>query len=183
MPGPSGKVPNVIDIAHDYSQYPQSLPQQNSAVNEEDIYEAGLAHIRTSRLTDAELIYTPSQIALACLSMASETSAAEWMRMKGVELVSVIDAIKACLQSQGSLSEVDAVREVDRRLKLCKNPEKIVGSKAYLAKQEAETRRADERRSRKAAVAQRAMDAQDPFGNTNSTNGDGGPLDDDDDDD
>jgi cyclin H len=53
------------------------------------------------------------------------------------------------------------VREVDRRLKLCKNPEKVVGSKAYLARKAEDERKAEEKRSKK------AMDVQedaDPFG-------------------
>jgi cyclin H len=137
-----------------------------------------MAHVRASRLTDAELIYTPSQIALACLSMASETSAAEWMRAKGAEIIPVINSIKTLIQEEGKIPADGVVREVDRRLKLCKNPEKIVGSKAYIAKQEEEKRKAEEKRARKAAAAQQAMDAQDPFGSK-----EGDVLDDDDDDD
>lgn len=138
-----------------------------------------MAQVRASRFTDAELIYTPSQIALACLSMATETGAAEWMRAKGAEIVPVINSIKDLIQREGSPPDNAVGREVDRRLKLCKNPEKIVGSRAYLAKEEEEKRKADEKRAKKAAAAQRAMDSQNPFG----SQGDGEGLDDDDDDD
>lgn len=43
-----------------------------------ELLAPGRANVQNARLTDAELIYTPSQIALACLRAASE---------KGAELV------------------------------------------------------------------------------------------------
>lgn len=67
--------------------------------------------------------------------------------------------------SQGQLPDVEAVREVDRRLKLCKNPEKVIGSNAYNKKLDEKQRKADEKRKRKADTARRAMAAGDPFGN------------------
>lgn len=148
-----------------------------------EVYDAGMNHIRSSRLTDAELIYAPSQIALTCLSMASEPAAAEWMRMKGVALEHVIASIRTLIQVQGSVPEVPAVREIDRRLKLCKNPEKIPGSRAFLAKQAEAERKASEKRAKKAEVVQRAMDALDPFGANAGKTQEVLGLDDDDDDD
>lgn len=82
--------------------------------------------------------------------------------------------------TQGSAPEVEAVREVDRRLKLCKNPEKIVGSNAYNKKREEEERKATEKRNRKAAQIRKAMADGDPFGNAL---GDQDVVDDDDDED
>jgi cyclin H len=64
----------------------------------------------------------------------------------------------------GHIPDVESVRTVDRRLKLCKNPEKVVGSKAYLAKKAEEERKAEEKRSRKADEVRRAMESGDPFG-------------------
>ena len=55
--------------------------------------------------------------------------------------MAVLDPIKGMINAQGQLPDVEAVREVDRRLKLCKNPEKVVGSNAYKRKQEAEERK------------------------------------------
>jgi len=43
------------------------------------------------------------------------------------------------------------VREVDRRLRICKNPEKVVGSKAYLARKLEDERVAEEKRSKKSS--------------------------------
>lgn len=63
----------------------------------------------------------------------------------------------------GDVPSVEVVREIDRRLRLCKNPEKIVGSKAYLKKQAKEEQAATEKREKKAEVVRKAAEA-DPFG-------------------
>lgn len=77
---------------------------------------------------------------------------------------SVIEAAKSMIQIQSQAPEVPAVREVDRRLRLCKNPEKVPGSKAFLAKKAAEEAKAEERRQQKAAATQqKAMEEGDPF--------------------
>ena len=55
------------------------------------------------------------------------------------------------------------IREVDRRLKLCKNPEKVVGSSAYLAKKAKGERLAAEKRTKKADEV-RTNTVGDPFG-------------------
>ncbi|OCH96523.1 cyclin-like protein [Obba rivulosa] len=150
-------------------------------------YDTALKYVRASRLTDAELVYTPSQIALACLSLASPSLASTWVRSKFPDpeitdppVLGVIEPIKTLILADGSPPEVEAVREVDRRLKLCKNPEKVVGSKAYLKKREEEERKADEKRRRKADVIKRAMEDGDPFGSELAGRT---ALDDDDDDD
>jgi cyclin H len=75
------------------------------------------------------------------------------------------------------LPGVEMVREVDRRLKLCKNPEKVVGSSAYLAKKAEEERLTAEKRTKKADET-RPIGAEDPFGSELVAT-----LDDDDDDD
>jgi cyclin H len=88
-----------------------------------------------ARLTDAEFIYAPSQIALASFYLASEELAEQWARAKGVGQ-SGLDVIKEAASMIGQESEqrggidVGRLREVDRRLKVCKNPEKIPGTKA-----------------------------------------------------
>ncbi|KAK7694532.1 hypothetical protein QCA50_001718 [Cerrena zonata] len=162
-------------------------------------YDIALAHVRASRLTDAELIYAPSQIALACMSLASPGLASAWARAKcsspgstpgspsdsssptpDTAMLQLLEPIKNMILTQGSPPEVEAVREVDRRLKLCKNPEKIVGSNAYNKKREEQERKAAEKRTRKAAQIRKAMADGDPFG---SELGDQMLVDDDDDDD
>lgn len=97
-----------------------------------------MEHARMSRLTDAEFIYAPSQIALASLYLASETHAEQWAKAKGVGSGDNFNIIKEVAQMIGRESDiggginVELVREVDRRLRLCKNPEKIPGTKAYV---------------------------------------------------
>ncbi|KAJ7630739.1 cyclin-like protein [Roridomyces roridus] len=163
----------------------QSVPDapRNRATTHADIYDAALQHVRASRLSDAELVYTPSQIALASLSMASPDLASEWAASKFPPdspsvpgLQTTLASIRALIESS-VVPNVEAVRAVDLRLKLCKNPEKVVGSKAYLAKKAEDERKAEEKRMKKAAEA---TTEGDPFGDELA----GGPggIDDDDDD-
>ncbi|KAI0651732.1 cyclin-like protein [Trametes meyenii] len=151
-------------------------------------YENAVGHARAARLTDAELVYTPSQIALACFSLASPTLASAWARSKFSSLshppvLDVLEPIKALILRDGSPPDVEAVREVDRRLKLCKNPEKIPGTNAYIKKQQAKEQKADEKRLRKAEAARIAMEEGDPFGSELAKKAAAADLDDDDDDD
>ncbi|KAF8559219.1 cyclin-like protein [Imleria badia] len=138
-----------------------------------DVYEKALKYVRDSRFTDAELIYAPSQIALAALSLASPLLAQRWLDSKssGADetssetLDSAVNAIKDLIMHTGHPPDVEAVREVDRRLKLCKNPEKVVGSKAYLGRKAEEERKAEAKRNKKAQDIRRALEGDDPFGN------------------
>ena len=132
-------------------------------------YETAHGHVRAARLTDAEFIYTPSQIALACFSLASPTMASAWARAKFPStshplVLDVLGPIVEIILRDGSPPDVEAVREVDRRLRLCKNPEKIPGTNAYIKKQQEQERKAEEKRLRKAAAARIAMEEGDPFG-------------------
>lgn len=139
------------------------------------MYDAALGHIRASRLTDAELIYAPSQIALAGLSLAAPDLASQWLRSKissdapdsllsSATLHNVIDTIKSLITYSGHPPDVESVREVDRRLRLCKNPEKVVGTKAYLTKKAEDEKKAEEKRNKKAVEVTKAMNDGDPFG-------------------
>lgn len=142
----------------------------------QSIYDTALNHIRASRLTDAEFIYTPSQIALAALSLASPHVASAWSMSKiqpnppssllsEATLPTITEAIKTLITSAGFPPNVESVREVDRRLKLCKNPEKVVGSSAYLARKAEEEKKAEQKRNKKAGEVHQAMVDGDPFGN------------------
>ncbi|KAJ3511207.1 hypothetical protein NMY22_g15725 [Coprinellus aureogranulatus] len=166
----------------------QSLPDTPVQLDM-SIYNDALKYVQASRLTDAELVYSPAQIALAAFSIASPEIASRWLESKSTPDHSVnaevIEEIRALIQSQGRPAETEAVREIDRRLKLCKNPEKVPGSRAYIAKKAAEDKKAEERRNKKAATVQMAVEEGDPFGNE-LKNTQGAPLvdyDDDDDDD
>lgn len=152
----------------------QSLPDILEDLRPQDVYDIAIKHVRASRFTDAELIYTPSQIALASLALASPVLAERWVDSKAVAgaaqplsatLDPTLGSIKYIITQMGHPPDVEAVREVDRRLKLCKNPEKVPGSKAYLARQADEQRRADEKRNKKAEDIRRAVtEGDNPFG-------------------
>jgi cyclin H len=145
------------------------------------LYEAGLAHIRASRLTDAELIYTPSQIALAAFSLAAPDLALQWSTrrqstgdptdLSESALSEILEQIRTAIVSDGQPPDVEVVREVDRRLRLCKNPEKVAGTQAYEAKRLEEEKRAEEKRQKKVAQATQDSANADPFGD----NADGKP--------
>lgn len=143
----------------------QSLPDGVDVSELQDVYRNAAKHVRASRLTDAELIYAPSQIALASLSMVNPKLTLAWASSKGSSAVlPVIDEIKSMITADGQAPDVERVREVDKRLRICKNPEKIVGSKAYLAKKAVEEAREQEKRTKKAEEIRRNMDADNPFG-------------------
>jgi cyclin H len=132
-------------------------------------YTDALPHVRASRLTDAELIYPPSQIALACLYLSSPPLAEQWLRTKCTEIevgtiFQSIRQIATMIEQEGGLPDVEVVREIDRRLKLCKNPAKVVGSRAYLQKQAEEIAKANAKRARKAEESRSKSAANDPFG-------------------
>jgi len=84
--------------------------------------------------------------------------------------------ITTLITESGHPPDVESVREVDRRLKLCKNPEKVVGSKAYLAKKAEEEKKLSEKKNRKPGMDD---DDDDPFGDALS--GERQDLEDDDD--
>lgn len=156
-----------------HSQNLTSTPT-DLAHSQSSVYDTALSYVRASRLTDLEFIYTPSQIAFTALSMASPDLASQWAQAKfppetasaSFDLLQETAAsIAAVILQQGIIPDVEAVREVDRRLRICKNPEKVPGSKAWKAKQAEEEKKAHEKRSKKADVIRKAMDDDDPFGN------------------
>ncbi|KAK7058833.1 hypothetical protein VNI00_001457 [Paramarasmius palmivorus] len=155
----------------------QSLPDAppDFAATHSSIYETALTHVRASRFTDAELVYTPSQVALAAFHLAAPDIAEKWLQSKEEKLprpdsqpppniLASVKAIQDLITKFGHAPDVEAVRDVDRRLKLCKNPEKVVGSKAYLARKAEEEKKAEDKRTRKANDAQKAINDNDPFG-------------------
>lgn len=100
------------------------------------------------------------------------------------------------IRTDGEIPDETMVKDIDRRLKLCKNPEKVPGSRAcvsfgdliqsltflrFLKKQALAEAAAQAKRARKAELARKAMEAEeDPFGSSenkhNGTNGDSNGL-------
>lgn len=100
-----------------------------------------------SRQTDLELTYTSSQIALACLHLVNPSLTESYLDYKHPSLSSSSSATKTTTTTtKGALMEIireiqgeieaqrtrpvdlGRIKDVDRRLRLCSNPEKIVGS-------------------------------------------------------
>ncbi|KAF5390263.1 hypothetical protein D9757_002793 [Collybiopsis confluens] len=176
----------------------QSLPEMppEFATEQSAIYDSALAHIRAARLTDAEFIYTPSQIALACISLVAPDMTNKWLESKAnipksedspdiparpstTLLSGSLEAIRTMITDTGKVPDVEAVREVDRRLRTCKNPEKVVGTKAYLARKAEAERKAEEKRNKKVTSSAE----KDPFGDSLGETAKPGLVDYDDDDD
>lgn len=139
-----------------------------------DIYRKALEFIRKARLTDCEFIYTPSQIALAAIHELSAELAMRWAVTKGMDEATanrICKDISSVVEREVKVIDVEAVREVDRRLRTCKNPEKTAGSVVYESKKAAEVKRASERKDEKLANARQAMENEDPFGGNLSVQG------------
>lgn len=132
----------------------------------EDEYGQALERVRASRMTDAELIFTPSQIALACLHSVSPDLAEQWANLKSPNtadaVMETISRIQEIIDTQSGPPDLAMVKDIDRRLKICTNPEKVVGSKAYMAKQ-AEIEAEAARKRTKKAEGLRANMERDPF--------------------
>jgi hypothetical protein len=119
------------------------LPSLSSAVPKAHSY------VRTSRLTAAELIYSPSQIALASFRLADPSLVDKWLgvkeekveevkRKRGTEggaaegeelereaLVEVLEEIGEMItEAQKNPVDKARVKDVDMRLKWARNPEK-----------------------------------------------------------
>lgn len=109
----------------------QTLPDLEGQFNSiHESYIAAIAHVRAARLTDVELIYTPSQIALACWRLVSPGLAEQWARAKfEPDVISILPEIGQMILEEGKPPDVGRVREIDKRLRICKNPEKVPGTK------------------------------------------------------
>ena len=99
-------------------------------------------HLSASRLTDAEFIYTPSQISLAALRLTNRTLIDEFLdwQYNNVEeiepafgmpkerLLQVLDILEGLIKTGEGEMNLKKVKEVDKRLRQCSNPAKIPGT-------------------------------------------------------
>ncbi|KAG8906216.1 hypothetical protein FRB99_007362 [Tulasnella sp. 403] len=143
----------------------QALPEFNKSTTDEE-HASALAWVRASRMTDVELIYTPPQIALACLHLASPALAERWAGLMspndGDALMDIVRRIEEMIERDSQPPNIEVVRDIDKRLKICTNPEKVVGSKAYLAKQAEVEEEAARKKAKKAEDVRLALE-RDPF--------------------
>jgi cyclin H len=115
----------------------QSVPEIDHADLVRAVADAQ-PYVASSRQTDLELLYAPSQIALASLSLAAPSLVGTYLEAKhpGLEgqlerdrLQRIIQDIgREIVRSQGESVDMARVKDVDRRLRTCSNPEKIPGS-------------------------------------------------------
>lgn len=121
--------PSRADITPAFEQSIPELDQESA----KRVHAASLAHMRAARLTDAELIYTPSQIAVACVYLADAQMAETYLSSKGSgNVLTTVQEIAEMIQRDGKGADVGLVKDIDRRLKLCKNPERVPGTKLYV---------------------------------------------------
>lgn len=153
------------------------------------------ATINQLRLTDAEFIYTPSQIALAAYHLHAPSLAERWLISKTerrdastltrkdaappppssatqspeermmVDQVKkeIIDPIQDLVERASKSVDVEAVREVDRRLRYCKNPEKDPNSSLYKKRQAEKETEMMSKKAKKDQARREEEEAGDPF--------------------
>ncbi|KAK4701463.1 cyclin H, partial [Phenoliferia sp. Uapishka_3] len=146
----------------------QTTEPDSDLVSETD--SKAQSFIRHSRLTDAEFIYTPSQIALASFRLANPTIVDTWIgtkesrrlgRGKEVERDEDLahDELLKCLEEIGEMIQMaiknpvakEAVKAVDQRLKWARNPEKDPNSALFKKRQAEEEADREEKALAKAA--------------------------------
>lgn len=106
------------------------------------------SYLRSSRHTSAELIYSPSQIALSCLSLVSpalvesylsakESKAGQGKKASVLERKDILRLLQEIggmiTHSQKNPIEKEKVKDIDKRLKWARNPEKDPSSALYVA--------------------------------------------------
>ncbi|GAA5891756.1 hypothetical protein JCM6882_006196 [Rhodosporidiobolus microsporus] len=132
------------------------------------------AFVRTSRLTPAELIYSPGQIALACFRLAEPALVEKWIGVKedrlaeskkpqdkadaaapplGHEaLLRVLDEIQSMVnEAQTKRVGKQEATTLDRRLRLARNPEKDPNSALFKKRKAEEAAAREEKEKAKAA--------------------------------
>ena len=122
-------------------------------------------HIRHSRLTDLEFVYTPSQTAAAAWYLASPELTESWGRAKGMteESIQYIRDASTMIAEEEARGEMDVefVREIDRRLRVLKGMRDRAREKQEKAVLEAKKARKAQQAARKSMTL---MEVDDVFG-------------------
>jgi len=120
----------------------QSKPEANIKAIQEALPLATkyLAH---SRLTDAEFLFSPSQIALACFRTADEELVDGFLDWRydqvseendvpyGIlkaKLSAIVRDIQLLVTQGAAELDLKKIKGIDKRLKSCTNPEKVPGT-------------------------------------------------------
>ncbi|KAF9296019.1 hypothetical protein BGZ88_000889 [Linnemannia elongata] len=118
------------------------------------VYERALTLIDTALHTDLCFLYQPSQIALATMRIASKDEAYDFERYAkykfmsnesatqkyNSQLLPILEAIEKVLKEDRRCVEVDKLvaTEIDKRLKLCKDPARNPESLLYMKRKRGE---------------------------------------------
>lgn len=168
----------------------QTLLADQSAIDHlvEVTYPRAHSTILSLRITDAEFLYTPSQIALAAFHTVDPALTEKWLETK-LELSTksairkppadehtpsmqsvlgdIVNPIVALAEAAkaGKLTDIEKVRAVDRRLRFCKNPEKDPNSSLFKKRQRDQEIAAMNKKAKKEDdIRQRDDILGDPFG-------------------
>lgn len=133
----------------------QSTPLGGAGERAQRALPKALEVLSTSRLTDAEFLFAPAQIALACWRIADKELVDGFLRHKyaaveddggdegegeeerektlpfGIrraELLRISGEIEDMIRAGEAKHDLKKVKEVDKRLKGCANPEKVPGT-------------------------------------------------------
>ncbi|WOO80987.1 Cyclin CCL1 [Vanrija pseudolonga] len=138
---------------------------------------AALDRLRWSRYTDAEFIYTPSQVALACFRLANAELVDSFLEFRYAaasategaglpyglpldDLLRLTKEIEGVIRDAGQGEfDMKTIKEIDKRLKSCTNPEKIPGTALYIKRKAEADAKAVEAKAEKAAKVAAAREA------------------------
>lgn len=122
----------------------QTIAQDTPISTIEQVFTQASALIKIARLSDLEFFYMPSQIALAGFYTIDAALVESWLLAKqpgvtndnSIEHQDVLQLLQRIAQEMKDIKEpkVEDVREVDKRLKFCRNPEKDPNSSLYVFK-------------------------------------------------
>ncbi|TIB87077.1 cyclin-like protein [Wallemia mellicola] len=142
----------------------QTMPNRQNQQVLDGIFAEARQTARLSRLTNAEFIYTPSQIALGCYVMVNKTLVEEYIEWKKQEFhaeapsFDAIDGVVALIniqKSKGGLKK-ETVQDIDKRLKLWQDPSKVEGTAMYKRKQEEADKEDLEKRNKRQLEAEKS---------------------------
>jgi cyclin H len=120
----------------------QSSPVPGAGERAQRALPKALEALAASRMTDAEFLFSPAQIALACWRVADRELTDAFLNAKydaagegkvpfGIgrdELLRVSGEVEAMVRTGEAQHDLKKVKEVDKRLKGCANPEKVPGT-------------------------------------------------------
>ena len=118
----------------------QSRPKPDTKAIQKALSTAS-SFLSASRLTDAELIYTPSQVALGSFRLANKGLVDELLEWKYAEkdvdlpfgipkdrLLEILGQVEEVIKTGEGDLDRKTVKDIDKRLKQCSNPAKIPGT-------------------------------------------------------